>query len=314
MRFIELIGVMPCPDRKEDRQEVTPQGELHPQSRHSASVPEDEAGVEERMDQIRLNAAELRAQIEEAALRAGRRPAEIRLLPVTKFHPESDLRLLHDLGFTTFGENRVQELRRKSGELTDLDVDWILIGHLQSNKAGHAARIVSEVQSVDSLRIAQALNTARQRIADSAASASSSCPMPGELATASSLPPTATVTNSRPEEGLNPLRVLLQINTSGEAAKHGLTPASAPEVLEQVLGLPHLEIAGLMTMAPLSEDESLVRATFAGLRDLRDELQGRFPEANLRNLSMGMSHDFPIAIEEGATTVRVGTALLGPRT
>lgn len=234
-----------------------------------------------RAEQIGASVEQVRSLIAEAAHCAHRDPAEIRLLPVTKFHPASDLRILHDLGFTDLAENRVQELRQKSAELDELDINWVLVGHLQFNKAGQAARIVSEVESVDSLRIAEALSSARARLAEN---------------------------RTAP-----PLRVLLQVNTSGEVTKHGLSPEETPAALDQILALPHLEVAGFMTMAPLTGDESVVRATFARLREIRDQLQARFPEANLRELSMGMSHDFHVAIEEGATTIRLGTALLGSR-
>lgn len=238
-----------------------------------------------RRDEIRANVARAHMEIAEAASSVGRNPSEIRLLPVTKFQPSSDIRILYDLGFSDFAENRVQELRQKSIDLEGLGVNWVLIGHLQSNKSGQVARLASEVESVDSLRIAEALNSARNRLAENAEN-----------------------------QAAPPLRVLLQVNTSGEPSKYGMTPAQTPAVLEQALDLPHLEVAGLMTMAPLTSEESVVRYTFARLLQTRDQLQPHFPQSSLRELSMGMSHDFRIAIEEGATTIRLGTALLGPRT
>ena len=237
--------------------------------------------------QIGRNVAAVREQINAAALRSGRSPADICLLPVTKYHPESQLRAIHSLGFRDLGENRIQELRAKAAAMSDLDINWVLIGHLQTNKATQAARVAKEIQSVDSLRVATALSNAVVRLQNEDAAA-------GEDAAAA------------------PLKVLLQVNTSGEEAKYGLAPNEVGAVLEQVADLPGLTVGGFMTMAPLTDDEGVVRQTFSRLRELRDTLV-RASGLELPELSMGMSHDFEIAIEEGATTVRIGSSIFGPR-
>ena len=238
--------------------------------------------------QIGRNVAAVREQINAAALRSGRSPADICLLPVTKYHPESQLRAIHSLGFRDLGENRIQELRAKAAAMSDLDINWVLIGHLQTNKATQAARVAKEIQSVDSLRVATALSNAVVRLQNE-----------GEAAAAG-------------EDAATPLKVLLQVNTSGEEAKYGLAPNEVGAVLEQVADLPGLTVGGFMTMAPLTDDEGVVRQTFSRLRELRDTLV-RASGLELPELSMGMSHDFEIAIEEGATTVRIGSSIFGPR-
>ena len=257
----------------------------------SDSHPATGAGLAEAdANQLSANVAAVQEQINSAALRSGRNPADIRLLPVTKYHPESQLRAIYALGFHDLGENRIQELRAKSTALSDLDINWVLIGHLQTNKATQAARVAKEVQSVDSLRVATALSNAVVRLQNEDAAA-------GAGAAAASA---------------TPLKVLLQVNTSGEEAKYGLAPNEVGAVLEQVSDLPGLAVAGFMTMAPLTDDEGVIRQTFSRLRELRDTLV-RASGLELPELSMGMSQDFEIAIEEGATTVRVGSSIFGPR-
>ena len=238
-------------------------------------------------NQLSANVAAVREQINAAALRSGRSAADIRLLPVTKYHPESQLRAIYALGFRDLGENRIQELRAKAAAMSDLDINWVLIGHLQTNKATQAARVAKEIQSVDSLRVATALSNAVVRLHSEDEDA-------GAGAAAA------------------PLQVLLQVNTSGEEAKYGLAPSEVGAVLEQVADLPGLTVGGFMTMAPLTDDEGVVRQTFSRLRELRDTLV-RASGLELPELSMGMSHDFEIAIEEGATTVRIGSSIFGPR-
>ena len=257
----------------------------------SDSHPAAQPGLAEAdANQLSANVAAVQEQINSAALRSGRNPADIRLLPVTKYHPESQLRAIYALGFHDLGENRIQELRAKSTALSDLDINWVLIGHLQTNKATQAARVAKEVQSVDSLRVATALSNAVVRLQNEDAAA-------GAGAAAASA---------------TPLKVLLQVNTSGEEAKYGLAPNEVGAVLEQVSDLPGLAVAGFMTMAPLTDDEGVIRQTFSRLRELRDTLV-RASGLELPELSMGMSHDFEIAIEEGATTVRIGSSIFGPR-
>ncbi len=222
----------------------------------------------------------VRQQIDLAARSVGRDPAEVRILPVTKYTDEDAIRAIRGLGFQELGENRVQQLKARAGDLAALEIDWVLIGHLQTNKAAQAVRVAHEVQSVDSVRVASALSRASQNLLDEG-------------------------------ERDRPLRVLLQVNTSGEEAKSGFEPDEVRASFGELLKLPALNIAGFMTMAPLTDDEAVVRQTFADLRGLRDELAALHPECDLRELSMGMSHDYRIAVEEGATTVRLGSVLFG---
>ena len=238
---------------------------------------------------IAAHLADARARIDAACARVGRDPGEVELLPVSKTHGVDLIREAVDAGWTRFGESKPQEAAAKASELADLDLDWVLIGHLQTNKATQAARVAKEVQSVDSLRVATALSNAVVRLQNE-----------GEAAAAGEDAATA------------PLKVLLQVNTSGEEAKYGLAPNEVEAVLEQVADLPGLTVGGFMTMAPLTDDEGVIRQTFSRLRELRDTL-GRASGLELPELSMGMSHDFEIAIEEGATTVRIGSSIFGPR-
>lgn len=226
------------------------------------------------------NIARVRTQIEYAARRAGRDPAEIELMAVTKTVPVERIREAYDCGIRLFGENRVQEFDRKSPALRDLaGAVWNMIGHLQTNKAVGAAELFSAVESVDSLRLAQKL--------DAAAAQSSKT-----------------------------LIVLVEINIGGEAAKSGIAPESQElnQLLQAAPNLPSLEIKGLMTVPPYSDDPEQSRPFFRRMRELADRIERRgLPCVNMNVLSMGMSHDFKAAIEEGATRVRVGTAIFGER-
>jgi hypothetical protein len=226
------------------------------------------------------NIARVRTQMENAARRAGRDPAEIELMAVTKTVPVERIREAYDCGIRLFGENRVQEFDRKSPALRDLaGAVWNMIGHLQTNKAVGAAELFSAVESVDSLRLAQKL--------DAAAAQSSKT-----------------------------LIVLVEINIGGEAAKSGIAPESQElnQLLQAAPNLPSLEIKGLMTVPPYSDDPEQSRPFFRRMRELADRIEHRgLPCVNMNVLSMGMSHDFKAAIEEGATRVRVGTAIFGER-
>ena len=205
---------------------------------------------------------------------AGREPAEITLLPVTKTHPPAAAEYAARYGLAAVGENRVQEAAAKRAQTTT-SLRWELIGHLQSNKARLAATHFERIQSVDSEKLIAALDRAA-----------------GELG--------------------RKLPVLLQINAGKDPAKFGAEPADAPRLLELALARPHLQVDGLMTIAPLSADPAVARRTFANLRTIRNGLAARFG-VPLRELSMGMSGDLDAAIAEGSTLVRVGTALFGPR-
>lgn len=211
-----------------------------------------------------------------ACARARRDPAEVRLMAVSKTHPASAIREAYAAGLRLFGENRVQEFAAKAAELSDVDAEFHLIGHLQSNKTRKAAELFVAVDSVDSLKLARRLNADAERYGKR-------------------------------------LRVLLEVNTGGEAAKSGFAPESAElrELLASASALPHLEIRGLMTIPPHTEDPNGARPYFRMLRALRDRL--RTNKVPLPELSMGMSHDFEVAIEEGSTCVRVGTAIFGER-
>lgn len=203
-----------------------------------------------------------------------RDPREVRLLPVTKTHPSAAVEYAARYGLSAVGENRVQEAVEKRA-LTAFSLRWELIGHLQSNKARLAAAHFDRIQTVDSEKLLMALDRA-----------------------ASDLGKT--------------LPVLLQINAGNDPAKFGAEPADAPRLLEIALTKPHLQVDGLMTIAPLSDDPAVAQRTFANLRAIRDDLAVRLG-VPLRELSMGMSSDLAAAVAEGSTLVRIGTALYGAR-
>ncbi len=226
------------------------------------------------------NLARVRQRIADAAHRAGRRPEDVALMAVTKTFPPATIREAHAAGHRLFGENRVQEFAEKAPQLADLQgIEFHLIGHLQSNKAAKAAQIFTGVDSVDSLHLAEKLNAATEKIGKR-------------------------------------LLVLIEINVGGESAKSGLAPDS-PELGKLLASGPrleHLDFRGLMTIPPFTEDPEAARPYFRLLRELGDQIAARhLPAVCIDILSMGMSHDFEIAIEEGSTCVRVGTAIFGPR-
>ncbi|NLG14755.1 MAG: YggS family pyridoxal phosphate-dependent enzyme [Lentisphaerae bacterium] len=222
---------------------------------------------------ISVNLNAIREQIDTELQKAGRKPGDTRLLAVSKTFPPAIIQEAYDAGQRLFGENKVQELKEKKPLLPD-DIEWHLIGHLQQNKVKNAIENAAWIHSIDSEKLLTRIN----RIAD--------------------------------ELGAAP-KVLLEINISGETSKFGLVPDQAEQVIESGLQGPAI-CKGLMTMAPADATTSELHAIFAGLRKLRDKLEqnlGRkFPE-----LSMGMTADFPIAIAEGATIVRIGSAIFGHR-
>ncbi len=230
------------------------------------------------VEDFRRNLAAVQARIDAACRRAGRDPAGVRLLPVSKTKPESSLRLAYAAGCRTLGENKVQEAFGKWEAMRDLaDLRWSVIGHLQTNKAKLVARFASEFQALDSLRVAEALDRRLQA------------------------------------EGRS-LDVFVQINTSGEASKYGLAPGDAAGFIERLPAFTALRVRGLMTLAVFSSEAERVRQCFILLRRLRDRLRQSAPAGvELAELSMGMSGDYEIAIEEGATVVRVGQAIFGAR-
>ena len=227
---------------------------------------------------IAENIASVRERIEAAVRRAGRPAGDIVLMGVTKAHPPERIREAYRAGLRLFGENRVQEFAGKVSALTDLaGAEWDMIGHLQTNKAAKAAELFSAVDSVDSVKLAEKLDAAARRLGKK-------------------------------------LPVLIEINVGGEAAKSGAAPDSR-ELEELLLAAPHLkalEFCGLMTVPPFTENPENARPFFRRLRQLRDAIAVRkLPAIRMDVISMGMSHDFEVAIEEGATCVRVGTAIFG---
>lgn len=227
---------------------------------------------------IAENIARVRERIARAAERSGRRAEEITLIAVSKTFPAEAIRAAYEAGVRHFGENRVQEFEGKREKLRDLDAIWHMIGHIQGNKARRAAELFSRVDSIDRFSIAEKLDTA---VAEGAAG--------------------------------RQLPVLIEVKLGGEETKSGVEDAGLVQLAEDVLQkCSDLELRGLMAIPPYAEDSERGRSCFRRLRELRDGLQQKIGRA-LPVLSMGMSHDFEVAIEEGATEVRVGTAIFGER-
>ncbi|MBI5553828.1 MAG: YggS family pyridoxal phosphate-dependent enzyme [Candidatus Diapherotrites archaeon] len=211
---------------------------------------------------IAQNLKQVSARMHTAAIKSGRNPESVQLLPITKERALHEIKELVSLGFHTFGESKIQELERKVPLLSHLK--WHFVGHLQTNKAKHAVSLCETIHSVDSLKLAQALQKHAHEM------------------------------NRYP-------KIFLEINVSGEKSKYGFTPAELEAALPEIKAMPNLQLQGLMTMAPLTAPEK-TRPTFKGLKQLAKK-------TGLKELSMGMSNDFEVAIEEGATIVRIGTAL-----
>ena len=228
--------------------------------------------------EISLRVTEVRRAVEESLRRSGRAPGEVTLIAVSKTHPVEVVREALAAGLGDFGENRVQEAEAKIGELKNCGARWHLIGHLQKNKARRAVQLFDCIHTLDSVELAARLD---------------------ELCA---------------QEGRDQLDVLVQIDLGGEQSKSGLAERELPLMAERLRGAAHLRLRGLMTLPPFFADAEEVRPFFRRLRELRDDLQksGAFADA-AGELSMGMSHDYAIAIEEGATMVRVGTAIFGAR-
>lgn len=220
------------------------------------------------------NLRAVQARIEAACARAGRDPSEVRLLPISKTVPAHILGFAYDAGIRVFGENKIQEAQEKHEALAHLPIAFAIVGHLQTNKARHLARFASEFHALDSHRLAKELDRRLER------------------------------------EGRE-LDVYVQVNTSGEETKFGLAPEETLEFIRGLGAYPRLKPRGLMTLAIFSDDLEQVRECFQTLRSLRDEAREIHP--GIQGLSMGMSGDFELAIEEGATVVRVGTSIFGMR-
>jgi pyridoxal phosphate enzyme (YggS family) len=243
-----------------------------------------------RQGNIDMRLARLYERIAAAAQRAGRAPTEVTLIAVTKTHSPQIVAAAYHAGLRDFGENRVEEASAKIPQVRELiplpeHPRWHMVGHLQRRKARLAVAFFDMIHSVDSLRLAQRIN----RFA---------------------------------EERGTVIRVLLEVNVSGETSKYGFyMPAAADQQaqtsfcadVEQILALPHIQPCGLMTMAPIVTDPEQARPVFRVLRELQHDLSQRFPAADWRELSMGMTDDFEVAIEEGATMVRIGRAIFGSR-
>ncbi len=228
------------------------------------------------MQTISKNIDQLKEKIAAAAVKADRDPEDILLLAVSKTIPTDRIKLAREAGQIDFGENRVQEAREKIPELPE-DITWHLVGHLQRNKAKYCPALFDWIHSVDSVTLARELG-------------------------------------KRYEDRGKTCKALVQVNVSGEESKFGCPPGLAEEIFTAILEENFLEAVGLMTMPPFSSDPEDSRPYFEKLREIRDGLAGRgYAQENLNELSMGMSGDFEVAIEEGATIIRIGTAVFGKR-
>lgn len=228
------------------------------------------------MSDVRENILRIRERVAAAAARAGRDPAGVRLMGVTKTVGDDRILQAIEAGIDIIGENYVQEAKRKI-ELMGKSVEWHFIGHLQTNKAKYAVRLFDMIHSVNRMSLAEEINRR-------ASAAGVIC------------------------------RVLIEVNLGGEDSKSGSPPEEAPGLIRAVAGMANLSIQGLMTMAPWYDDPEKARPCFAGLRTLRDRIVAEnIPNVTLRELSMGMTDDFEVAVEEGSTIVRIGRAIFGER-
>jgi hypothetical protein len=223
------------------------------------------------------NVAQVQERIAAACQRSGREPVDVKLVAISKtFLPEC-IRAAYEAGLRDFGENRVQEAAAKRPALADLSITWHLVGHLQSNKAKAARELFHWVHSLDSFRLAQKLDQAAP-------------------------------------SGAGRVAVLLEVNLGAEASKAGVGESEIVQLAQQVSQLAALEVRGLMVIPPFFDDPELVRPYFRRLRELAREIESKnIPNLSMQELSMGMSHDFEVAIEEGATIIRLGTAIFGAR-
>lgn len=222
-------------------------------------------------------AAEVKRRVTAACKRSGRNPQEVKILAVSKNHPAADIAELYAAGWRDFGENYVQELRKKHEELP-LDINWYMIGHLQRNKVKYLADYVTMIQAVDTVKLLQTIE----------------------------------------KEGAKHDRVisvLIEVNVGKEESKFGVAPTieACQELIATAQQLPHIKVRGLMTSAPYFAHPEATRPIFRRLRELKDELNAQDDQLQLDILSMGMTHDFEVAVEEGSTCIRVGTAIFGPR-
>ena len=234
-------------------------------------------GVPSRRDEIATSLAAVRERLARSVERAGRSPSSVRLIAISKTRPAGDVRAAFEAGQTEFGENRVQEALEKIGATSDIPITWHLVGHLQSNKARKAAAAFGWIHSIDSADLLKRVDEAAEEA------------------------------GRRPE-------LFVQVDLAGEPTKHGAPADAWLSLFEAASSCRAARVAGLMLLPPFFDDPEEARPYFRRLREIRDELAARgvAPEL-LRELSMGMSHDFEVAVEEGATLVRVGTAIFGER-
>lgn len=225
------------------------------------------------VDEIRTRARAVLEKISEHALKVGRHPDEVKLVAVTKSHPVETVLAAVEAGLRIFGENYAQELRQKAAALVSKNIEWHFIGRIQTNKLKYIVPLAEFIHSVWRIEELEEINRLAAKI--------------GKVQ-----------------------KILIEVNVSGEESKAGLGPSKVAEILGCARNLNYVSVVGLMTMAPLVEAEA-TRVFFRRLRELRDELRAQFP--NLVELSMGMSNDFTVAVEEGSTMVRLGTALFGER-
>jgi pyridoxal phosphate enzyme (YggS family) len=228
-------------------------------------------------EEIQERAGRVLDRVRRAAERAGRDPAGVEVLPITKGHPESLVEAVAAAGFHRIGENRVAEAETKRASLAGLNLDWFMVGHVQRNKAARVVRVFDRVESVDSVRLASKLSTEVERA------------------------------------GLASLPVLVQVNASGEGSKGGFPVDAGSAAVAKLCDLPGLRVEGLMTMAPFVDDEETLRTVFRRTRELHERCLREIPEYDGTVLSMGMSNDFELAVEEGSTELRLGTILVGER-
>jgi pyridoxal phosphate enzyme (YggS family) len=233
-------------------------------------------------DEIRRNMEAVRENLSAAAAASGRKPEEIALMGVSKFQPAESILAAFECGLRLFGENRVQERESKSASLSGIQAEWHMIGTLQKNKARRALAVFGCIQSVGGIELASALE---RIIGENQEDAAFALPYP----------------------------IMVEVNVSGEDTKHGVAPEKCFALIDDIaVKCPHVEIQGLMTVGPLSDDEYKIRDSFRTLRELKEETKKRFGFA-MRHLSMGMSGDYAAAISEGSTIVRIGTAIFGAR-
>ncbi len=225
---------------------------------------------------LKENLAFVENEIQEACKRAGRDRRDVTLIAVSKTKPVSELKEAYDLGVRVFGENKVQELADKYEKLPK-DIHWHMIGHLQRNKVKYIIDKVDLIHSVDSLRLAE------------------------------------TIESEAAKRNIT-VNILIEVNVAGEESKFGLSPQELPKFVEEVAKFPHIRVQGLMTIAPFVEDSEENRAIFESLRKLSVDIEGKnVDNMTMRVLSMGMTNDYSVAVEEGATMVRVGTGIFGAR-